>query len=398
MKELTQDQAIVGTLQYMAPEQLEGKTVDARADLFAFGAVFYEMLTGRRAFEGESQASLIAAIMGSDPRPPSAAATVVPPALDRFVQKCLAKSREDRWQTARDVTTELEWLRAHRESPERTAAVDVGRRPLLRWLAAAALVGGLVVAAWVSRQNDAASLLVTRMVIPLPEGQRLVERLTPPIAISPDGRKLVYAAETTDAENNGGSQLYLRPLESFESTPIAGTEGGHSPFFSPDGEWVGFFTDTELEKVALAGGVPTPLAPVESLSLGGSWGPDGTIVYAPSAGAGGFLMKMSQAGGRPERLAGTGGAAGGQPQQPQILPDGETVLFNRVGNAMQGTWLLTLSGVQYVSSSRLERPSLSMFPPGICYGHPRVRLSTPFPSTLAKEWFAGIVFPSCTTL
>ena len=343
-KGLTGDHAILGTLQYMAPEQLEGKSVDARADVFAFGAVLYEMLTGVKAFEGESQASLIAAVLKNEPRPPSSVATRVPMVLDRFVQKCLAKSRDDRWQTARDVTTELEWIRTHREAPENKTAVASKGRPWSRWLVPAAFVAGVLVTAWMGRRNDEVSPSVTRVVITLPHGQELVDDPIAgvPLALSPDGRTLVYVAKSTEAEGAARS-LYLRPLDSFESTAIAGTEGGSFPFFSPDGEWIGFFTGRELKKVALSGGAPSSLSPVESFVGGASWGRDGTIVYSTGVGRrSAHLMRVSQNGGEAERLFSAVAVSG--VLQPRILPDGVSVLFGHGAVESIRTWVYDLAG------------------------------------------------------
>src|SRR5450759_2002411 len=246
---LTAQGTILGTLQYMAPEQLEGKEVDARTDIFAFGAVVYEMATGKKAFEGKSQASVISAIMSSDPIPMSSLQPMTPPALDRVVKKCLAKEPEKRWQVASDLCDELKWIV---ESSGQTAAISPAvpayksNRKTLAWVAAGVVACVIVgIAAWMLK--PAPLRPVTRFAMSLPPGLRLLGGQ--PIAISPDGKLLVYAA----GESTAATQLYVRAMDGLEARPIpgTGTEGALNPWFSPDGQWVGFSAGGKMQKVLL---------------------------------------------------------------------------------------------------------------------------------------------------
>ena len=275
---LTAQGTIVGTLQYMAPEQLEGKEVDARTDIFAFGAVVYEMATGKRAFEGKSQASLIAKILETDPPPISSLQPMTPPALDHVVKTCLAKDPDSRWQTASDLCRELKWIAG--EAGPGAAAIGVTSRRK-NWLkttlwAGAALAACIIVglAGWMFK--PAAPKPVMRFTMSLPPGQRL--DLGMPIAISPDGTRLVYAA----GSSNIMTQLYIRAMNGLEARAVPETEGGHGPFFSPDGQWLGFNASGKLKKVSLSGGASVSLADITAgQPSGASWGSYGMIAFAP---------------------------------------------------------------------------------------------------------------------
>ncbi len=239
---LTAQGTILGTLQYMAPEQLESKEVDARTDIFAFGVVVYEMATCRKAFEGKSQASVISAIMSSNPPPMSSLQPMTPPALDRVVKVCLAKESDERWQAANDLCRELKWIAESgpQSASQMSAPVKgiraLGRRPIIVGLGA--LLLGLAIASlavWSLKPSPPQP--VTRTVINLPSGQQLAGLENgPAVALSPDGTHLVYVAR-----QGGTQQIYLRAMDSLEARPISGTEGALNPFFSPDGQWVGFF-------------------------------------------------------------------------------------------------------------------------------------------------------------
>ena len=297
---ITAQGTILGTLQYMAPEQLEGKDADARTDIFTFGVVVYEMATGKRAFEGKSQASVISAIMSSDPVPMSSLQPMTPLALDRAVKKCLAKEPEDRWQSAKDLTDELKWVAE--ESVPRTAPAAAPATPPRtgrRWVAVSALACLVAVviaafAAWILR--PATPKPVTRFAISLPPGQRL--DLSRAMAISPDGTRLVYCA----GPSNLRTQLYIREMDGLEARPISGTEGAHYPFFSPDGQWIGFGeSGGKLMKVSLSGGAPVSLADV---SAGGffsaSWGSQGMIAFVPNGTS--PIQQIPDTGGNPRPL------------------------------------------------------------------------------------------------
>ena len=320
---LTQEGAILGTFQYMAPEQLEGQEADARTDIFAFGAVVYEMVTGRKAFEGKSQASLISAIMTTDPPALSSLQAISPPALDQIVMTCLAKGREKRWQAAGDIARQLQWL-TEAGSPvnaraEVTTQPTGWRRPVPLFVTPVGAVVAVLVGAMIWSPGETMDH-PTSLSVTLPVEQRLAGPF--PITLSPDGTLLVYAAESGEE-----SSLYLRPLERFEATRIPGTDGGTAPFFSRDGESIGFIANHQLKTVSLTGGLPLTLGEGENLA---TWGSDDTIIYSAPGG----LRAVSAYGGEPEVLTSLDYADGGYFHvYPQLLPDGDTVLFAVWGGA-----------------------------------------------------------------
>ena len=319
-KPLTEKGSILGTFQYMAPEQLEGKEADGRTDIFAFGAVLYEMLTGKRAFEGKSQASLIGAIMNTDPPAISVHQPLTPAAVDHVVRTCLAKDPDERWQTAGDVERQLKWIAegGSETGIEGLAAARPGRRVRLAWglsILMAVLVTGLTV--WsMMRPRPRPPRPMTRFAVTLPETTRLVHG---GIALSAEGRHLLYFAE-----HDGVRQLYRRPLDQFEAVPIRGTESAQYPFFSPDGQWVGFFADAKLKKVSLVGGPPVTLCDAAGFIHGASWGLDNVIVFGVTGAPG--LMQVPASGGNPEPVT-TVDSEERWHGWPDILPGGKAVLF-----------------------------------------------------------------------
>ena len=343
---LTAHGAIVGTLQYMAPEQLEGKEVDARTDIFAFGAVVYEMVTRKRAFEGKTQASVIGAILKDNPAPMSSLQPVTPPALDRVVKKCLAKDPEERWQNAHDLMSELKWIAegGSQVTLAPTAAVRgiraLGRRALILGVGILLSVAAIAsIAVWnLKPLPSPPPQAVTRTVINLPPGQQLAGLdLGPAVALSPDGTHLAYAAT-----QGATQQVYLRAMDSLEAKPISGTAGASSPFFSPDGQWLGFFAGQELKKVSVSGGAALTLGNAV-YSYGGSWGSQGMIAFAPSTA--GALQQVPDAGGAPQPLT---RLEKGQTAQrwPEFLPGGKAVLF--AASAITASWLNAQVAVQSV--------------------------------------------------
>ena len=351
-KDLTQEESIIGTLQYMAPEQLERKPADARTDIFALGLVLFEMVTGKKAFEGNSQASLITAIMSSEPPLPSSVESMSPAGLDYAVTTCLAKDPDDRWQTARDLLRELKRVAgastpAAEVAPSTPAPTPAGWHhalpPALAALALGAIVSGFAVWAFTR-----ATPPVTRAGIWLPADLELANHPSSPLALSPDGTALVYAATGGRTPIGTSSQLYLRVLDQFDARPIPGTEGAHSPFFSPDGQWVGFFTSAELKKVSLAGGTPLKIADATPNSRGATWGPDDSIVFVPDTGP---LMRVSAGGGTPEPLTTLDPDRRETAHRwPSFLPDGKGVLFTiRLPN----TWEIGLVSLETNEVHRL---------------------------------------------
>jgi Tol biopolymer transport system component/predicted Ser/Thr protein kinase len=320
---LTARGTILGTLQYMAPEQLEGKEVDARTDIFAFGVVVYEMATGKKAFEGKSKASLIAKILETDPPLISSLQPMTPPQLDRVVKKCLAKEPEKRWQVASDLCDELKWIAeggAHTGSPPIAAPVGKNWLKTTLWagvvMAACILVG---LAVWFLK--PAAPKPVSRFVMALPEGQRLNENFSA-LAISPDGTRLVYAG----GPGNLTTRLYVRAMDGLEARPIPGTEGGENPFFSPDGQRIGFITNGgKLVTVSLSGGAPANLAEVRFPGFyGASWGSQGIIVFVPQRN--GPVLQISETGGEAKPLTHLEKSEFAH-AYPELLPGGKGMLF-----------------------------------------------------------------------
>ena len=326
---LTQEGSIVGTPQYMAPEQLQGKITDARADIFSFGCVLYEMLTGKRAFDGASTASVIAAILE---RPAPSVSEVAPAALNRVVGKCLAKDPDDRWQTARDLKDELAWIAG---GGTEVTAQPQGTR-YTGWLAAGTLAAVAAAASWIAWR---ATLPVDRspLRVTLDLGASAATDLAnDSLALSPDGTRLAWIVRRAD----GQPLIATRLLSQSVVTSLAGTEGAEGPFFSPDGHWIGFAAEGKLNKVSLDGGAPVPLAST-SLPRGADWGADGNIVATLSVSSG--LVRIPAAGGVPQTL--TKLTAGETTHRwPQILPGGESVLFTAGTNGD-----LEIAGIDVVS-------------------------------------------------
>ncbi len=349
---LTAQGTIVGTLQYMAPEQLEGKEVDARTDIFAFGAVVYEMATGKRAFEGKSQASLMVAILERDPLPMSSLEPMTPPALNRVVKKCLAKEPEKRWQAASDVCDELKWIAeggSQVSSLPNAPARGIRTRwtEALLWGGASALLAAIVgLAVWNLKPSPSASRTVSRLSITLPPSQRLAGSDQPVVALSSDGSSLAYVAIQGDSQ-----QIYLRAMGSLEARPVSGTEGAVAPFFSPDGQWLGFFAGTKLKKISVSGGAALTLGDAVN-PRGASWGSQGIIAFAPSISS--VLLQVSDAGGTPQPLTRLGKGENSN-RWPEFLPGGKALLFT-AGTSVPGIFISAQVAVQSVGTG--ERRNL----------------------------------------
>jgi serine/threonine protein kinase len=316
---LTREGTILGTFQYMAPEQLEGKDADARTDIFALGAVLYEMATGRKAYSGATQASLIGAILHTEPAPISTVQPTVPPGLERVVKTCLAKDPEDRWQSAHDVAAELKWIAQGSESGAPVASVARRRGgSRLAWsLAALATLFALaaaVAAVRSARRVPTLPLMRTSLVLPELSAPRAA-------TLSPDGTKVVLVAR----DSSGRNLLWIRSLDSLAAQPLSGTEGSAFPFWSPDSRFVGFFADGKLKKISVEGGPAQTLCDAP-ISRGGSWGREGTILFAPVPD--GPLYRVSAAGGAATAVTRFDPARGETSHRwPFFLPDGRHFLY-----------------------------------------------------------------------
>jgi len=329
---LTGAGTILGTFQYMSPEQLEGRDSDMRSDIFALGCVLYEMATGQKAFSGASQASLIGSIMHSTPAPVSALAPLSPPALDRVVATCLEKDPKNRWHTAHDVRLQLAWIAEggsqigvpapvaqHRKNRERTA-----------WaLAAVATLAAAVFAVGFLRRAPAAPELV-RFEIQQPANLPLIGSPK----LSPDGRYLAF--DGTDEQ--GVTRIYVRAMNALEAQPLPGTEGTRRPFWSPDSRFLGFVAGGKLKKVEVTGGPPQVICDAPT-GADGAWGPDGTILFDGTGND--PINKVSASGGVASQLI----DGKSQPGWPQFLPGGKKFLFvHTSAGSGQGISIAKLDG------------------------------------------------------
>jgi Tol biopolymer transport system component/tRNA A-37 threonylcarbamoyl transferase component Bud32 len=335
----TTSSGFAGTVQYMAPEQLDGDAGDHRADIFAFGCVLYEMLAGRKAFEGASVVTVIAAIMSSEP--PLIAALQSPhPLLDHVLRRCLEKDRERRWQSIRDVTGELRWLVDHPIA----AAVPAAPQPRLNRVAKVAMACALVLAmatvALALRafrgRGAAADLPTLRFEISTPPTD------DPSTALSPDGTQIAFVANRDRVP-----VLWVRSLDAAENRALPGTEGASFPFWSPDGRAIGFFADNKLKRIDVGGGMPLVVADASN-ARGGTWNTDGVILFAPGAIA--PIMRVSARGGPAESVTQLNDANGPAHRLPQFLPDGKRFLFSStLGTAdTNGVYVGSLDGTSPV--------------------------------------------------
>ena len=314
---LTQHGAIVGTIQYMAPEQLEGIEADERADIWAFGVLLYEMVTRRRAFEGQGQASLIGAIMTAVPAPVSEQLPLAPRALDRLIAGCLAKDREERWQSIRDVKRQLEGI----SSAESPVAPATARRkwPRIVLVSAAAFVGvvaGMTALGLLIRREVRAP--VVRFDLGPPKGGAIARfgDTSAYFAASPDGARVAFVA--TSAGKPRG--IWIKALDQATAQFVEGSQGGTSPFWSPDGRLLAFFATGQLKKSSLDGGPPQTICEAPG-AYNGTWNNQGTILF--DAWGLQKLMRVSQDGGTPsvERAADL--------RWPSFLPEGRHYTFLR---------------------------------------------------------------------
>jgi serine/threonine protein kinase/Tol biopolymer transport system component len=313
----TNGAVILGTAGYMSPEQARGHAADERSDIFSFGCVLYETLTGRQAFQGETVTDLIASVVA---REPDFAALPVDlnPKTEEVIRRCLAKNRKDRWHAIADVRVEIESIIADPHGLK-VRATRVERRPLWRRalpIAVAAILAALVGAAAVWNWRSSQSGRPARFSIVLPESQRFTTRGLQIVAISPDGANIVYVAN---------EQLYLRSIGDLEAKPIQGTKkSAVAPFFSPDGNWIGFYarTDHKFEKVSVTGGAAVAICDADNFPWSASWEANDQIFIAHPTGD---IQRVSAAGGEPKSVVTA------KPAEllhgPQLLPDDDSLLF-----------------------------------------------------------------------
>jgi Tol biopolymer transport system component len=318
---LTAHGTILGTFQYMAPEQLEGHDADARTDIFAFGALVYEMVTGRRAFEGKTQASLIAAILEREPPTIASLQPVAPATLDRLVRTCLAKSPDDRWQTAHDLLREIRWVAENRAERPGASSQRSSRREAIAWTAAAFL-GIVAVAALIATVMYVRSV---RSAATAPETRFEISATGSPflMAISPDGRSVAYVAPS----DTGVAMLWVRPLNSLDARMLAGTNGAQSPDWSPDGRFIVFGVPREakVKKIDVAGGPAQTLADLRGGYTRSTWNREGTILFGVN---GGGIRRVSASGGEAPAITELDASLGEIGHNtPWFLPDGRHFLY-----------------------------------------------------------------------
>ena len=343
---LTTPGAMIGTVQYMAPEQLEGSEADARTDIFAFGVLFHEMVTGKRAFSGKTQVLVISAIATSTPEPLSKVEPATPPALEHVVKTCLAKDPGDRWQTARDLLAELEWIAeggADAAMPVATAASARTRVWIYR--AVLATIGLLAVTMAAAtffylRGPDAEPEFRFRVPIQLSaeataaggrgggrgaaqgfQGVSGVGVFNPAnFAVSPDGRAIAFVARGATAPGETWF-LYVRPIDGVTPQRLPGTENAAQPFWSADSRWIGFVAGGKLKRVEASGGPPQEISEAAGFS-GGTWNRDGTILFGSAKG----LLRVASEGGKPEAVTTLDASESGH-FWPHFLPDGRRYLY-----------------------------------------------------------------------
>jgi serine/threonine protein kinase/Tol biopolymer transport system component len=321
---LTTAGSIIGTIQYMSPEQIEGKEADARSDIFAFGAVLYEMAAGKRPFAGKSQISLASSILESEPEPVSVLKPNTPAAFQHVVTTCLQKNPDERYQSAQDIKLELQWIAADRTSPAvaATATAVPRTRERVGWVAALVAAIALTAAAAIFFYHTAQSEHSIRTVINPPE--KTTFNLTgdsagPPVTSS-DGTFIAFAATRTD----GRTALWVRPTNTVEARELPGTEAATFPFWSPDDRSLGFFADGKLKTVELEGG-STQIVCEAPLGRGGAWGPGGVILFSPAPTA--PIMRVSASGGTPVPVTKLDAALHTSHRWPFFLPDGKHFLY-----------------------------------------------------------------------
>jgi serine/threonine protein kinase len=322
---LTAQGTILGTFQYMAPEQLEGREADARTDIFAFGSVVYEMITGRKAFEGKSQVGLIGAILERDPAPISTILPASSSALDRIVQRCLAKDPDERWQSASDLAVQLKWIDEKATAAPKVEAPATVKRASRVWIALAAVLAvvaaGLGITAIYFYQAVGVEPVLRFSV--LPPDKSLFDSAQPGNApiVSPDGTRLAFTARNSSS-GAGTIQVWVRPLDTLTPQLLQGTEGASYPFWSPDGRSIALFAQGTLKRIDVGGGPPLTLSDAPQ-GRGGSWNREGVLLFGTNNGP---IYRVGSGGGEP--VAVTKPTTEQRAHSfPSFLPDGRHFVY-----------------------------------------------------------------------
>ncbi len=322
-KRLTTEGMLVGTFQYMAPEQLEGRQPDARSDIFTFGAVLYEMLSGKPAFGGKTKASMIAAILSSEPPPLSTVQPLAPPALQRVIKQCLAKDPDERWQSAGDIARELKWIADGGSQLSAPAEIVPHRRklPYWPWAMAALGVALAILVMLLANRTPKPQPMIRSLILPEENTTPLITQDNAgPVVLAPDGSALAYVA--TDA--HGQILLWVRKLNEVHARPVAGTDGANFPFWSSDSRAIGFFAGGKLKATPMEGGSPSVVCDAP-IGRGGTWNADGTILFAPTFESG--LFQVASSGGTPQPVTIPDKSKHDSHRWPHFLPDGRHFLY-----------------------------------------------------------------------
>jgi len=377
--DVTAEGTVLGTLQYMAPEQVEGKSADARTDIFAFGTLLYEMITGKKAFEGKSQTTLITAIMNRDPRPVSELVKVTPPALEHFLERCLIKEPENRWQSAHTLVTELRWIAYGGTEADGAVRIDPAARKRER-VAMAALGAALLLAValappavlYFSGAGAADGAFAYRTPI---NGLSDTD-----IAISPDGATLALVASP---QPQGSNMLYVRASNAITSRELAGTADAAQPFWSPDSRFVAFVSGGKLRKIEAAGGPPQDIVDAPGF-MGGTWNAQGTIVFGSSTG----LFRVSAEGGDAQPLTTVAEPESGH-YWPWFLPDGEHFLYSAWSSdtTHRAVWVGSLAGGEPVKLMAAESNAAYAAPGWLLFHREATVFARPFDA--AARAFTG---------
>jgi len=401
---LTKEGSTVGTAGYMSPEQVQGNDADHRSDIFSFGVLLYELFAGQLPFKGVHETALAYEIVNVDPAPISSIKPEIDPTLDAIVLECLEKDPNERTQSVKQVAIDLK--RFKRESSRQRVSRVSAARPIVKpeysgqqipsgapkerlrvWqIISAVLAVALIASGWMLMHKNSVVPTVARFAIVVPKEQQIDVQNYPAVGISPDGSRIVYKA-------NG--RLYLRKIEGFVGEPIPGTEDGVSPFFSPDGRWMGFFAGGKLKKVPLNGGAVVVIADAQN-NRGASWAKDGTIIFTPT-GRGG-LCRVKEEGGDVQPFTNADSARNERTHRwPQCLADGKTVLFT-VGSMGSPDYYedATIEAVNLTTGERkvlLKGASTGRYLPSgyLVYSHSGTLFAVPF--DLDRLEVKGAPFP-----
>jgi eukaryotic-like serine/threonine-protein kinase len=362
---LSHKDVVLGTPRYMSPEQLRGQPVDRRADIWSFGCIFYQVLCGRPPFADEAETDMVAAILRDDPD--WEAIAHVPTGVQRLVRRCMRKDTQLRLRDIADARIEIEEFLSETHPRSFVSGPVVRRWSPRTSLTGVAIAAGLALAAiggwWMARRPVAVRPELARVAIPLNPGQHLVTGASMPFAVSADGHRLAYVAAGAGVP----AQIFVRDLDRFEAVPVAGTKGATTPFFSPDGQWIGFYAGDALQRVTLSGGAPLVIANAPPVA-GATWASDDTILYATTVPGDG-LWRVAAAGGLPEALTKPDTSKGElRHTHPRLLPGGAAALFTALTGDGAYAGILTLGtrasrllpqtratggGVQFVAPDRL---------------------------------------------